>query len=58
MNERDTQRSEAAKLVGQVADELNISGPPAAINWTRILELFNKILPIILIFLSEDHTQG
>lgn len=54
MTNRETQRAQAAELTGKIADHLNASGPPTAINWLAILELLTKLLPIILAFLAED----
>jgi hypothetical protein len=54
MSERETQRAEAAKMIGQLADLISPSGPPKAINWMAILEMIMQLLPIILAFLAED----
>ena len=54
MSDRVTQRAEVARLIGQVYDQINPSGPPQAINWMKLLELVMQIMPIILAFLAED----
>jgi hypothetical protein len=44
-------------MIGQVADQINPSGPPRKIDWQAILALLVQLLPIILAFLAEDTDQ-